>query len=218
MPEINELPPTPGVVNSDLFATKKGGTDYRASVLQVFETIASNLTGQQIMDLVQMVDTNNSGLNANFLQGATRAFLQNASNLNDGTVSPDRLPTLGRWTTGFGMPNTGALTFELRLPPWLFSGLGTDRRVMLYGGITGNMFGSQNFTIPFPQNMTGGILSGDQKFVMAVPISPSQNGGVDVRAHSVTTSSFQLRTHPNTRQTTQETVRAGWLVIGTHNL
>jgi hypothetical protein len=59
--------------------------------------IESNATADQtaseILTLLKTVDGNGSGLDADRLQDVDAAFLRNASNLNSGTISDDRLPS-----------------------------------------------------------------------------------------------------------------------------
>lgn len=152
MPEINDLPPTPGAINSDLLATKKGATDYRASIGQLAEAVLNNLTPEQAMALVQQVATNNSGLNANFLQGATRAFLQNAGNLNAGTVPTSRLPAAG---VLFTASNTGGNVWvaHINIPEYILGGA----RVRLAMGQTEYQNVNTTASITYPVPFISGV-------------------------------------------------------------
>jgi len=222
MKEINELPATPGVINSDLLATKKGSTDYRATIGQLAATVLSNLSAQDVMDLVQMVDDNNSGLNSNFLQGATRAFLQNASNLNAGTVPNARLPN--------GSMQVGSWSDRIELPTFLTGGL----RVMVQYGYTVGYPVNASANLTFSKAFVGGIgVTGSNTPVIVVspqvfPPSGTSSGavsvGLDIRPTNVTLTGCTLHTiqSGNMNLTGTQTafwlnnamVRAHWFAIG----
>ena len=211
MPEINDLPPTPGAINSDLLATKKGATDYRASIGQLAETVLSNLTPEQAMALVQQVATNNSGLNSNFLQGATRAFFQNASNLNAGTVSVDRLPPMG------SVVETGGSAWATRvyLPEFL---LGS--RVLVQFGQTLPLNRNTSRLITFPVPFVSGYGSSNTPLFMVSPLcttdhpaSAEQRIEIDVRTYDLRLSLAQIAAIRTTGSGT-DAASGMWLAIG----
>ena len=57
-------------------------------------------TAAELLAAIKTVDGNGSGLDADRLQSVDAAFLRNASNLNSGTISVDRLPTLNTVPSG----------------------------------------------------------------------------------------------------------------------
>ena len=192
MPEINDLPPTPGAINSDLLATKKGATDYRASIGQLAETVLSNLTPEQAMALVQQVATNNSGLNANFLQGATRAFLQNAGNLNAGTVPTSRLPAAG---VLFTASNTGGNVWvaHINIPEYILGGA----RVRLAMGQTETQRLGTVAYITYPVPFISGVsnASPDHRPLVIASTTRPGSGGPDGRpsVSNLTNSGFRVQ-------------------------
>ena len=76
-------------------------TDADHSKLNGIESGATaDQTAAEILAAIKTVDGNGSGLDADRLQSVDAAFLRNASNLNSGTISMDRLPTLNTVPSG----------------------------------------------------------------------------------------------------------------------
>ena len=62
-------------------------------MINVEDGATADQTASEILTLLKTVDGNGSGLDADRLQDVDAAFLRNASNLNSGTISDDRLPS-----------------------------------------------------------------------------------------------------------------------------
>ena len=76
-------------------------TDADHSKLNGIEAGATaDQTAAELLAAIKTVDGNGSGLDADRLQSVDAAFLRNASNLNSGTISMARLPTLNTVPSG----------------------------------------------------------------------------------------------------------------------
>lgn len=211
--EINDLPATPGVASTDLLATKKGTADYRATVDQLSTIIRNDLTAFEVMQLIQQVDSDVSGLNANTLQGATRSFLQDADNLVFGKVSNNRLPN-GEVT------NYGGTAWSQR---WLLPVFLLGQPVMIQFGVTERILESTLITVPFPTPFASGYGSPNEPFVMIAPMSDDGTGDTTKMVTSNIQLSMQMHkaTLSNITMISQrlwgtgaDRVRAFWLAIG----
>jgi len=88
--------PSAAQVRAHLSASGDISYNNSTGVISFSETYS---TAAELMTALQTLDSNTSGLNADRLDGQQGGFYRNASNLNDGTVSIDRLgkPTSGDW-------------------------------------------------------------------------------------------------------------------------
>jgi len=216
--QISELPATPGLVTTDLIATKQGTTDYRATIDQLGTLIRSGITAADIMAMVQTLDTNSSGLNANFLQGNSSDYFVNASNLASGTTPNARLPN-GTFTSS--VLTTSSKNY-IQFPTFIF-GL---NRIMIQFGVTDYYTESRDIVTTFPVAFASGLTNANEPILIVTPqckrdgwsgatgnSTPYFNVELDVRPWYVSLSQFKASTI-RTSRSGSDTVRANWIAIG----
>lgn len=228
--QISGLNPTPGLAGTDQFATKKGAEDFRATLDQISQYIIDNdLDAQTILDRLKTVDTDTSGLNANFLQGLTSSYFRNASNLNAGIVPDLRLPQ-GSLTENFiagGNWGTGRNGIAIPFPSFITGGV----RLLVQFGYSNYTFDGGTITITFPQAFASGWGSDNKPLVILSPEcrrdlsggSPwnndssagdgRQNIELDMRLWYSDLTKARCSSI-RTRGSEGDTVRANWLAIG----
>lgn len=209
--KLDELNPTPGLTTTDIMVSRQGSEDYRATLQQLTDLVKSGMTAQEIMDLVLQVDTDTSGLNANFLQGLTSSFLRDAGNLNAGVVSNSRLPN--------GVSNQTTSSNRVMLPTFLTGG----QRLMLQWGVTPYVADSVTTFLTFPAPFVWGIGTGVHANLPLLIVTPEclpdaasapwQNVELDIRATNVTLSGASLHTI-RTAGSSGDQVRAHWFAVG----
>lgn len=91
--QIPDLPAASQANETDLLVARQGTVDKKLAISLLKELILNgkDFTGQDILDLLAPVDGDGSGLDADLLDGQEGSYYTNASNLNAGTLSTDRL-------------------------------------------------------------------------------------------------------------------------------
>lgn len=219
--KITDLDPTGGLEDSDLMVTKKGTQDYKATLSELSEYIINNLEPQEVMDLIKLVDTDVSGLNATTLSGTSLAYLLSANSIQTGIINDDRLPS-GDYNSSI---STGASRTVLDLPEFL---VGQPIRIefghtALYSGLSATQ--THTFRTPF----SGGFVTNPNSapLVVAAPMSYSAESGEsgqeeiekDSRMISANLSNFTwaaIRTQGSDSSGNRDWTRMQYIAIGTY--
>lgn len=216
--QINELPATTGIEVTDLLATKKGTDDYKVTITQLADLIRGGIAAADMMSLIQTLDSDTSGLNANFLQGNTSSYFTNASNLATGTVANARLPN-GSFTSS--VLTTSSKNY-VQFPIFMF-GL---QRIMIQFGVTDYYRADRSVTVTFPVPFSSGFTDEVEPIVLLSPqckrngwsgatgsSSPTADVEADIRLWYADLSQFKASSI-RTTGSEADTVRANWLAIG----
>lgn len=169
--DLNGLDQSPGMEDSDIAHTQKGNSDYKEDWGNIAEWILEKLSPQDISDLLEqlggsLVPT----LNANTLEGATRQFLQNANNLNAGTVPNARLPTGSNYKIEQEGSLIGDYKHSIVIPQFL-----TGERLIIKWGRTLFHAADTTFTIGFPGAFPRGFGQEDLPFIIVSPFCRSNS-------------------------------------------
>lgn len=171
--EISQLPASSGLIGTDLFASKKGASDFSLSGEQVSTYVLGNLSDQDVLDKLKNVDGAGSGLDADLLQGLLPSFFRDAGNLNAGTVPDARLPQ-GTLTTYFQAGgiynNAGRLRCVLKIPNFLFM-----TNLMVQFGHTYFIQHNQESIITFPEAFASGFTTEDRPWYNVAADNRSSN-------------------------------------------
>lgn len=222
--EIAGIPDSSGVSNTDQFVTRKGSGDVKATATQVSSYVLGNLSDQDVMDKLLNVDGDLSGLNANFLQGLTSAYLRNASNLNAGTVPNARLPqgTLDVYFTPQGSihQDAGLLRCVLKLPNFI-----AGVNLMIQFGHSRFTTANTTLTVTFPEAFASGFTNENTPWVNLSPENrsdqwpsvPVPEQAIELRCQLYSTSLTNIRmaTH-RVRGSNSDYVRGNYIAIGTY--
>lgn len=217
--QISELPATSGIEDTDLIATKKGSNDFKATIAQLVALTQGSFPAADILSLLQTVDSDSSGLNANYLQSKDAAFFRNASNLNAGVVPNTQLPN-GSMTSS--VVSTSAKHY-VQFPTFMF-GL---ERIMIQFGVTDYVLSDRDISVTFPVPFASGLTFTSEPIVLLTPqcksseyngsvsshAGPDANVELDVRLWYTSLSSFKASSIRTTGGNS-DYVRANWIAIG----
>lgn len=164
---IIELDNTGGVAGTDYLATSKGSEDVKATLTEVSNFILNNLSDATVLSKLLNVDSNTSGLNANFLQGFAASHFLNAANMTGGPIPTSVLPA-GTFTSSFTpggvYTNAGTVKNVIKVPEWLLGG-----RIMIQFGWTEFIYANSQSRLIYPEPFASGFSGEDKPFLSVTP-------------------------------------------------
>ena len=236
--EIPDLPPVGTVLGNQLTVVRAATGDKKASIDEISDYVASQLTPAEILNLVKLALPQVNGLNSQFVGGLSTANLRDASTLfSDGTVPIQRLPT-GSFSSsnpvGGFYPAEGSTRNVLRLSPWLG---GIERKILLQFGYTNFVVQDSSISVTFIEPFASGFGIGLSRPIVimspecrhsewpAVAASGGAQVELDIRLTNVDLNGFTCASRRSGGSDsgsgagsypspTRDVVRGHWLAIG----